>query len=37
VFAGAHRLGLKRTDDVDGLLCAFDVFWRYLPLVPKGG
>jgi hypothetical protein len=37
VFAGATRLGLERTDNVDGLLCAFDVFWRYLPMVLKGG
>jgi hypothetical protein len=42
VFAGASRLGLERTaarsDDVDALLCAFDIlWWRYLPLVLRGG
>jgi hypothetical protein len=37
VFAGASRLGLERADDVDGLVCAFDVSWRYLPVVLKGG
>ena len=37
VFAGASQLGLERTDNVDGLLCAFSTFWRYLPLVLKGG
>jgi hypothetical protein len=37
VFAGASRLGLERADDVDGLVCAFDVSWRYLPVILKGG
>jgi hypothetical protein len=35
-FATASRLGLHPSDDVDGMVCAFDVFWRYLPITLKG-
>ncbi len=37
VVVSARALGLAPTDDVDGLACAFDLFWRYLPLVLKSG
>jgi hypothetical protein len=37
VFALASRLGLERSDDIDGMLCAFDILWRYLPITLKGG
>jgi hypothetical protein len=36
IFVRAARLGLERTDDIDGLVCAFGVFWRYLPLILNG-
>ena len=36
VFAHAARLGLEPADDVDGLLCAFNVSWLYLPVALRG-